>query len=338
MVLPRIVDIQVEGRTVAPTAGPRLECVSPGSTSPSPQEPVSLSAALRARILDSLYDGVYFVDRNRRITYWNSGAERLTGYTAEEVVGSSCFDNILAHVDSAGCELCTHYCPLEAAMRQDCNLEHHAYLRHKLGHRVPVSLRAAPLKNEQGQVVGAVEVFSDCSRLQTYQQRIGELETIAFRDPLTGLPNRRYIALKIQQSVQELEQFGRSFGLIVLDIDRFKDVNDVSGHAAGDSLLRMVADTLSCNLRSSDLVGRWGGDEFVAIVADVNLDTLQETAERWRQLIASSSIGLSHGRIQVTVSIGATLLTTHDKPELAIDRADRLMYRSKGTRNQSTTG
>lgn len=313
---------------------------SAGADNPgaSAQEEASQSAAFRARVLDSLYDGVYFVDRDRKITYWNRGAERLTGFTAEEVVGSHCFDDILAHVDDAGCELCTHRCPIMSAMEEDHDCEHQIYLRHKQGHRVPVSVRAAPLRDEKGQVIGAVEIFSDSSGLKTFERRIGELESIAFRDPLTGLPNRRYTSLKIQQALQEVEQFGRAFGLVFLDIDRFKEVNDDSGHAAGDAILRMVADTLSHNLRPSDVVGRWGGDEFVAIVADVTPSSLRAAAERWRKLIASSSTCPSGARIRATVSIGATLFTIQDKPDEAIDRADRLMYRSKSRRNHTTLG
>lgn len=304
----------------------------------SPQVTSSLSAAFRARILDSLYDGVYFVDLDRRITYWNSGAERLTGFAANEVVGSYCFDNILAHVDDAGCELCKEACPLMAAMEQDRNIEHRVYLRHKEGHRIPISVRTAPLKDEQGRVIGAVEVFSDSTGLKTLERRIGELETIAFRDPLTGLPNRRYSALKVQQAIRETKQFGRSYGLVFLDVDNFKEANDTSMHGGGDAILRMIADTLSHNLRPSDVAGRWGGDEFMAIVADVNPRSLTAIAERWRQLIASSSIYLNGVRVHVTVSIGATLLMTQDTSDLAIHRADQLMYRSKQSRNQTTLG
>lgn len=295
-------------------------------------------ADFRANILDCLYDGVYFVDLNRRITYWNQGAERLTGFRAEEVVGSFCYDNILAHVDAHGCQLCVSQCPLVAAIEQNRLQEHDVYLRHKRGHRVPVSVRASPMKSQNGDVIGAVEVFSDSSRKKAVERRVDELETIAFHDPLTSLPNRRYMSLKVQQCIQEIAHLKRTFGLIFLDIDHFKLINDTWGHKIGDFVLQEISETLMQNLRSDDVVGRWGGEEFLAILADVTPATMQDLAERCRKLIAESSVPVLDARIQTTVSIGATMLSHLDRSEEAIERADRLMYRSKTTRNRTTVG
>ena len=107
------------------------------------------------RLLDSLHDGVYFVNTERTIQYWNKGAELLTGYLASEVVGRSCYDNILAHVNEQGCGLCMNRCPLAATIADGVRRESEIYLRHKLGHRVPISVRVAPISNEEGRVVGA---------------------------------------------------------------------------------------------------------------------------------------------------------------------------------------
>ncbi len=112
-------------------------------------------------LLDSLYDGVYFVDRERRITYWNKAAERLSGYAAEEVIGKRCADNILVHVDDAGRQLCLCGCPLSATMGDRLPREADVHMKHKLGHRVSVLVRAVPICDSQGEVIGAVEVFSD---------------------------------------------------------------------------------------------------------------------------------------------------------------------------------
>lgn len=295
-------------------------------------------ADFRAHILDCLHDGVYFVDLNRRITYWNQGAERITGFSAQDVVGSFCYDNILAHVDAHGCQLCVSHCPLVAAIEQGRLCKHDLYLRHKRGHRVPVSVRAAPMKDQNGNVIGAVEVFSDSTREKAVEQRVDELETIAFHDPLTSLLNRRYLSLKVQQSIQEIAHFKRSFGLIFLDIDHFKQINDTWGHKVGDVVLQTISETLLHSLRSNDVVGRWGGEEFVAILADVTPAMLKDLAERCRQLIAECSVPVRDSRIQATVSIGATMLSPLDRDEQAIERADRLMYRSKATRNRTTVG
>jgi diguanylate cyclase (GGDEF)-like protein/PAS domain S-box-containing protein len=308
--------------------------IAPGAASSGEPAP-----SFHERILDSLYDGVYFVDRERRITYWNKGAEHLTGYLASEVVGKHCSDNILMHVDNKGCALCVMGCPLASTILDGQRREAEIYLRHKFGHRVPVVVRAAPITDSAGGIIGAVEVFSDLTAKKNIERRVGELEYLAFRDPLTGVPNRRYVELKVRQAIQEVEQFGRNFGLLMIDVDHFKNVNDRYGHEIGDDALRAVCKTLTGNLRFGDTVGRWGGEEFLIINADVTLSSLGAFAERCRMLIAESAIQVGNERLHLTVSLGATLIEADDSEQSAIKRADELMYRSKTSgRNQVTLG
>ncbi len=292
---------------------------SPGHSVPSFHE----------KLLDSLYDAVYFVDRERRITYWNKGAEYLTGYPAIEVVGRYCFDNLLMHMSEDGCMLCLNGCPLSKTIADGQRREAEVYFRHKLGHRVPVSVRVAPIFDDAGCIIGAVEVFNDVSAKKNIERRVGELENLAYLDALTGVPNRRYIELKVKQAIQEVEQFRRNVGLVMVDIDRFKQVNDQYGHETGDSALKAVCNTLTHSLRSGDTVGRWGGEEFLVITADVNCATLAVFAERCRMLIDESAILVNDGYIQITVSLGATLVNPDDSEQSAIKRADELMYKSK---------
>ncbi len=194
------------------------ECaMSDSSTRKNSIQPQDASAAdspssFHEKLLDSLYDGVYFVDRERKITYWNHGAEQLTGYPRDEAVGRHCFDNFLVHVDGEGCALCFGGCPLAATIADGQRREAEIYLRHKLGHRLPVSVRATPIRDSAGNIVGAVEVFNDISAKKTVERRASELERLAFRDVLTGLPNRRYIELKVEQAIRQYRSSGRGCG------------------------------------------------------------------------------------------------------------------------------
>ncbi len=291
------------------------------------------------RLLDSLHDGVYFVDKERGIQYWNQGAEHLTGYAASEVVGRHCFDNFLMHVDEKGCALCLMGCPLAITMVDGKRREVEIYLRHKLGHRVPVVARVAPITDGAGNIVGAVEVFSDVTAKKNIERRIGELENLAFRDAMTGVPNRRYMELKIRQAIQEVEEFGRNIGLLMIDVDHFKDVNDKYGHEIGDDALRAMCKTLTSNLRLGDTIGRWGGEEFLIINTDLTLSALGNFAERCRMLIAESAIPVGNERLHLSASLGATLIKAGDSAQSAIRRADELMYASKTSgRNRVTLG
>jgi diguanylate cyclase (GGDEF)-like protein/PAS domain S-box-containing protein len=289
------------------------------------------------KLLDSMHEGVYFVNQERKIMFWNAGAERLAGYSATEAVGKHCFDNFLGHVDEKGTALCLNGCPLSKVMADGQPRECEIYLRHKNGHRVPVSVRALPMRNNEGVIVGAVEVFSDSTAKRRAEKRVGELEGLAFLDSLTGLPNRRYMELKIEQALQDLQQFDRECGLLLFDLDGFKQVNDTHGHAVGDAVLKGVAETLGQNLRPVDLVGRWGGEEFLVLMTDVHAVALGDLAERCRILIAHSSVANCGTRVSVTASIGATLLNHADTAATAIRRADELMYQSKHSGRDRTT-
>jgi diguanylate cyclase (GGDEF)-like protein/PAS domain S-box-containing protein len=291
------------------------------------------------KLLDSLHDGVYFVDKERRILYWNKGAEQLTGYTAEETVGRLCSDSLLEHVDGKGCALCTGGCPLAATIDDGRNREQEVYLRHKLGHRVPVSVRSSPIIDAEGNIAGAVEIFSDVTAKKNVERRVTELEGFAYLDPLTGVPNRRYIELKVQQAIQDVEQFDRNAGLLMIDVDNFKNVNDRFGHHVGDQALIAICKTLSRSLRLGDVIGRWGGEEFLLIVQDVTPETLEVCAERSRVLVAGTIVPIETGLVDLTVSIGASLLRFGDTNVSAIKRVDDLMYQSKTAgRNRCTIG
>ena len=274
-------------------------------------------------------DGVYFVDTKRKITYWNRGAEGLTGFSIEEAIGRHCYNNFLMHVDENGCALCFGGCPLAATLADGSPREDEIFLRHKRGHRVPVSVRVSPVRDTSGTVIGAVEVFRDISAQKDLERRASELETIAYRDPLTGLSNRRHIELRMHQALQEVEQFGRKAGLLLLDIDSFKLVNDRFGHASGDAVLTALADTLVHSLRPGDSVGRWGGEEFLFLAMDVTLDRLEAIGERARILIAACSVPVGVERVQITVSIGAALLKKGESAESALKKADELLYVGK---------
>ncbi len=289
-------------------------------------------------ILDNLHDGVYFVDMNRRITYWNKGAEKITGYESSEAVGRSCSDNLLVHIDDDGVNLCKAGCPLAQTLMDGRERETEAYLQHKDGHRLPVFIRVSPLRDSGGRIVGAVESFSDNSSKAALLQRIDQLQKESLVDPLTGLANRRCIDMKLHSRIDEMRRYGWPCGVLFLDIDNFKIVNDTYGHNVGDGVLMLVARTLSSNLRAHDLLGRYGGEEFVAIITQVDMAQLHSFADRLRVLVENSHHDTEYGTIRVTVSIGATVVRPDDTVEAAIKRADLFMYNSKiGGRNRVST-
>lgn len=288
-------------------------------------------------LLDNLYDGVYFVDRDRRITYWNRGAERLTGYSSEESVGKCCWNTPLRHVDDEGTALCHTACPLTATILSGEPQQAEVCLHHRDGHRVPVIVRVSPIRGENGQIIGAVEVFSDNTRTVAALSLADDLKRSACLDPLTEVANRRYCEQALQSGLEQSRRMGWGFGLLFLDVDRFKWVNDTYGHDTGDRVLRMVAQTLANSSRAMDVVGRWGGEEFVVGLAQVDEHEMLRCAHRYRVLVENSYVESPQGNIQVTVSIGASLVRDDETLDEALRRADDLMYESKRSgRNRVT--
>jgi len=280
-------------------------------------------------IFESLQDGVYFVDGDRRVTYWNKAAERITGYSEKEVVGSRCMDNILIHIDERGTTLCNGLCPLAAAMEDGNARQEEVYLHHKKGHRIPVSVRATPLRDKAGKVIGGAELFSDISSKKALQDKIRELEKLALIDGLTGLSNRKHIEGELTARFHEKNRYGLDFGILFMDIDHFKTINDTYGHVGGDEALRTVSATFQASTRSYDLVGRWGGEEFVGIIRNVDHQLLGKVGERFRMLIEKTRIEFPQTPFSVTISVGATLAVSEDSPASLIKRADEHLYESK---------
>lgn len=287
-------------------------------------------------LLDHMSDGVYFVDKERRILYWNEGAARLTGYSAQDIVGRHCQDDILCHVNYEGKELCHDGCPLAASILGAAAHEARLFLRHKQGRRVPVVVRVEPLRGADGSIIGGIEIFSDDSAQAESRRKIEEMKQMAFLDQLTQIPNRRFMEIALSTAMNEYCQHSIPFGVLSIDLDRFKEVNDSFGHAAGDLVLKETAKTLVASLRPTDVVARWGGDEFVAIVHNASDGLLESIALRCTALVAGTSIPLSNDqKLSPAVSVGATLATPADTVEQLLQRADEQMYLNKSQRSRT---
>jgi diguanylate cyclase (GGDEF)-like protein/PAS domain S-box-containing protein len=291
------------------------------------------------RIIETLHEGLYFVDRERRITYWNRAAENISGFAASEVVGRRCSDNILTHNDDEGKCLCLDQCPLAFTMEDGQTREATLYMHHRDGHRIPVSVRTSVLTDDNGDVIGGVELFSDVSLSGAQELRVRELEKLALLDSLTQLANRSYLEREIQASIDEYRRQKIPFGVIFIDIDHFKGFNDSYGHDVGDEILKCVANTLVSNSRPFDLYGRWGGEEFIGLVKNCTAAELEAAGNRLRQLVENAYLMHQDETLRVTISAGATVYREPESLDGLLKRADKLMYDSKRAgRNRLAVG
>jgi diguanylate cyclase (GGDEF)-like protein/PAS domain S-box-containing protein len=283
-------------------------------------------------ILDAISDGVYVTTAEREIIYWSAGAERITGYLAADVIGKHCYDDVLVHTDLNGRRLCLDGCPL-----QDCILhgaEHtvnEVFLKREDGERLAVYVKTATF-TEAGHTFG-VEIFGELETIagEELTARVQELSDSSITDPLTGLFNRRSFDASLEQSFAMFQRLERRYGVLHLDVDDFKSINDTFGHATGDEAIRFVAGVLSANARAMDVAARYGGDEFTVNCAVSTPAELEGCGRRLVRLIHDSRFaGPIDAGHSLTVSAGGTLVADTDTDaRQALGRADDAMYEAK---------
>ena len=180
----------------------------------------------------------------------------------------------------------------------------------------------------------ATDQTSAYQRLQESEQKLhnanAELAWLSTTDSLTGLRNRRYFQQQLEQELERYSRKGNTFGLLSLDLDHFKNINDNHGHQAGDSVLTHVARALEQQCRATDTLARIGGEEFMVLLVDCDQRQLLRTAERLRMAVAAKVVDLeTTDRLSITASVGATLVQQGDSMRQILNRADGLLYRAK---------
>lgn len=175
------------------------------------------------------------------------------------------------------------------------------------------------------------------AQIQELQEARAKIEAMAETDELTGLPNRRCLIRRLDDEIKRAERYGQPLSILILDIDHFKSVNDSHGHQAGDAVLVEAANLLSSMSRETDFIGRYGGEEFLAVLGQTGLEGSRLMAERIREAMADHTFNLGNGKtISKTFSVGAA--TWHhgeDTDDRIIARADAALYEAKeGGRNR----
>ena len=197
-----------------------------------------------------------------------------------------------------------------------------AVARGDLDYRVPVQS-----KDEVGQIVQLFNATINRLRLAFH-----EIEQLARRDPLTGLPNRRAFDERLSAEAARSRRYGHPFGVIILDLDLFKSVNDRYGHPAGDEVLKFVGKTVDANIRETDHAARIGGEEFAVILPESGIEDVRAVAEKLREAVGEGLIQAANAPdgIRITLSAGAACSAGHlVTPESIVAAADAALFRSK---------
>lgn len=297
---------------------------------------MSFSVELFQQALDTLSNGVYFVDEEQRIVYWNKAAESFTGFGLSEVKGRRCSE-IFAHCSDAGANLCNASCPVQQALSTKrphlCNVSFY----HKEGRRLPVSIRLTPLTSAGESCTVAVEICGDRTGKAEIRQQLEELTKVVMYDPLTGLTTRRQVEQNLRSRLEEMQRYGGQFGALLFEIDNFDTHSETYGPAIADKALQRVSRELGKSLRSFDVLGRWNGKEFVALIMNVNKEHLFSIAERCRLMVEQAAVTVGKDRLPLTVSVGATLAQKNDTDRMIVQRAEQLLRISKSLGGNRTS-
>jgi PAS domain S-box-containing protein/diguanylate cyclase (GGDEF)-like protein len=279
-------------------------------------------------VLESLPTGVYLVDAERRIVFWNDGAESITGFLRQEVVGRFCGDNILVHCDEANAVLCGVACPLTHTMRDGRPREVDVYLRHKDGYRVPVRVRAVPVKDRNGLIVGAAESFEERAIAPDPNCRLVDPSDDVCVEEATGLPGQDWISARLAMSLAQFAGHDLPFGILRIRLDQLNDWHGRGGQQVVNVMLRAVAQTLRSLLPPADLLGRWGEDGFLAIKANADSAGLEKLGAQLIKIVNCVAIKWWGDYLPIKASLGSAEVSAGDTPESLLQRAEESLEQS----------
>jgi diguanylate cyclase (GGDEF)-like protein/PAS domain S-box-containing protein len=272
------------------------------------------------KIVEAATDAILSTSLDGVIESWNPGAERLFGYSAEQAIGMHVLRLVPRDLRDETLRLLREV----AAGARLQGVE--ARRLDRDGSVADIALSLSPMRDGQGQAIGVAAVVHDISGRKQLEDQLREL---ALRDPVTALYNRRQFETELKRQLALAQRSGQSVAVLMIDLDHFKEVNDTFGHEAGDELLRGVARVLAHRLRSSDLLARVGGDEFAAILVDVDEVHATAVARGLEQRIGGLRGG-SEGTISTSASIGVALFGgPEESREELLRRADQAMYARK---------
>ncbi len=276
---------------------------------------------LAANAMDNTAEGIIVYDADKRIVYVNKAFTALTGYTPEEAAGKTP-DFLRPSQDDEA-----FYSELWDGVKQTGRWQGEAWRRRKSGETYPELRSVSAVKDSTGRTSHYVTVFNDISRFKEYETR---LQFLAYHDALTHLPNRVQLQDQCKEAMLRAHRHGKQVGVLFIDLDRFKTINDSLGHAMGDRLLKAVAERLKKCVRETDTIARAGGDEFTILLDEINEP--QDAAVAAEKLLSALSKPFTLGdhELVISASIGISCYPEDGgDTQILLKNADAAMYRAK---------
>jgi diguanylate cyclase (GGDEF)-like protein/PAS domain S-box-containing protein len=285
-------------------------------------------------ILQSLLTGVCVVDLQKKIVFWSAGAERITGRLSHDVIGRSCISEALLHCQHSGCEFCREDCPLAHAIKTAHTVEDSGFLYHKSGYEVPVRIRAVPVHNPHGSIIGAVETFET---LEQSELNHAEKTLPGCVDTVTGVASPTQMKSHLRDALAAFTERQAAFSMLRLRLHGLDHFRASFGPDAASSLLRVIARSLASDLWRNDIIGRCTDNEFLVILNGCTGEALPRVRERLRCALANDSIEWWGERRSLPVSIGEATAQAEDNLESILQRLLKSLDHASQSLNRATT-
>lgn len=267
--------------------------------------------------------GMMLVSPKGRFLRVNDALCRIVGYTQAELQQKTFQD--ITHPDDLEADRVLIQ-ELLAGTRDHYQLEKRYF--HKDGHVIWILLSGSTVRDSRGKVLYFIAQVQDITERKAMLE---ELQRQATKDYLTGLSNRRHFMEQGENELAQVQRYGHALSLLMLDIDHFKNINDSYGHKAGDIVLQKLSQILRETLRTVDIIGRMGGEEFVVLLPETDLQEAVEVAERLREIVAGTEVIREAGLpLRFTISIGVvTMKQKHINLDILLNQADQALYKAK---------
>jgi diguanylate cyclase (GGDEF)-like protein/PAS domain S-box-containing protein len=286
--------------------------------------------AIYQTVLDGLETGVYIVDRNRRICFWNEGAEKITGYLRQNVVGHFLRDHLLTTSDASKDLDSDLDDPINLAFRDGKPSILKASILHNDGYRLPIVLRTNPIRNSRGKVIGAAESFErNRAAFETTRRRSSRADIDCLNlDEVTGVAAQSFMQTQLLENLISFAGHGISFAIILLQIDDMDRYRASRGPGVVFLIQRIVAQSIENCLRPTDLVGCWDNHRFLGILMDCKESEVALVGERTKRMVARSEMEWWGDKFSVTSSVGCAACREGDNMEALVARAEASLRES----------
>jgi diguanylate cyclase (GGDEF)-like protein/PAS domain S-box-containing protein len=279
-------------------------------------------------VLEGLETGVYLVDRNRRIRFWNKGAENITGYLRQDVVGRFLREHLLTTSEEVKDSDSDPDDPVNLVFRDGKSSTMNVSILHKDGYRVPIILRTMAIRNSRGEVVGATESFDKNPSASEWTRRQAALADFGCLDAITGVPAKTYMETHLLENLNTFAEHKIPFGILLIQIDRMDQLRASRGPGVVPTILRVVAQSVENCLRPTDLVGCWGENQFLAVLLECRESEVARVGERVRKIIGQSEIEWWGDTFSVSSPVGGAASRIEDTIELLMGRAEQSLRES----------